>query len=118
MEEMPSLNKPVQRLKVATLPLDLTCSGPVTHSKEISTTGKSHGKKPGRFSLNDDTDAKKVLRFKYATWNITGLGEKELDKILKENNIKITVITESKKKLQGTKETVHYTILYSGVQTH
>jgi hypothetical protein len=31
MEEMPSLNLPVQRLKVAILPLDLPCSGPVTH---------------------------------------------------------------------------------------
>ena len=100
---MPSLNKPVQRLKVATLPLDLPCSGPITHSGEISTTGKSHGKKPDRFSLNDDTDAKKVLRFKYATWNIRGLGEKEeeLDKILNKNNIKIAVITENKKKLNS-----------------
>ena len=70
MEEMPSLNTPVQRLKVAILPLDLPCSGPVTHSGEILTTGKSHGKKPDRFSLNDDTDLKKVSRFKYATWNI------------------------------------------------
>ena len=53
----------------------------------------------------------KVSRFKYAAWNIRRLGEKkeELDKILKENNIKISVITESKKKLQGTKETEHYT---------
>ena len=49
---MPSLNTPVQRLKVAMLPLDLPCSGPVTHSGEILTTGKSHGKKPDRFSLN------------------------------------------------------------------
>ena len=90
MEEMPSLNMPVQRLKVAILPLDSPCSGPITHSGEILTTGKSHGKKPDRFSLNDDTDVKKVLRFKYATWNIRGLGEKEeeLDKILNENNIK------------------------------
>jgi len=63
MEEMPSLNTPVQRLKVAILPLDLPCSGPVTHSGEILTTGKSHGKKPDRFSLNDDTDVKKVSRF-------------------------------------------------------
>jgi len=45
MQEMPSLNMPVQRLKVAILPLDLPCSGPVTHSGEILTTGKSHGKK-------------------------------------------------------------------------
>ena len=81
---MPSLNMLVQRLKVAILPLDLPCSGPVTHSGEILTTGKSHGKKLDRFSSSDDTDVKKVLRFKYATWNIRGLGEKEeeLDKIL------------------------------------
>jgi len=39
-----SLNMPVQRLKVAVLPLDLPCSGPVTHSGEILTTGKSHKK--------------------------------------------------------------------------
>ena len=58
------------------------------------------------FFINDDTDVKKVLRFKYATWNIRGLGEKEeeLDKILNENNIKLSVITEIKKKLQETKE--------------
>jgi hypothetical protein len=59
------LNTPVQRLKVAILPLDLACSEPVAHSGDILTTGKSHGKKPDRFSLNDDTDAKKVSRFKY-----------------------------------------------------
>jgi hypothetical protein len=46
MEEMPSLNMPVQKLKVGILPLDLPCCGPVTHSGEILTTGKSHGKKP------------------------------------------------------------------------
>ena len=41
MEEKPSLNMPVQRLKVEILPLDLPCSGPVTNSGEILTTGKS-----------------------------------------------------------------------------
>ena len=56
MEEMKSLNMPVQRLKVAILPLDLRCSGPVTHSGEILTTGKSHGKKPDSFSSNDNMD--------------------------------------------------------------
>jgi len=49
-------------------------------------------------------DVEKVSWFKYATWNIRGLGEKEeeeeeLDKILNENNIKVSVITESKTKL-------------------
>jgi len=48
MEEMPYLNMPAQRLKVAILPMDLPCSGPVTHSGEILTIGKSHGKKPDR----------------------------------------------------------------------
>jgi hypothetical protein len=51
MEEIPSLNMPVQRLMVAILPLDLPGSGPVTHSGEILTTGKSHGKKPDRFGF-------------------------------------------------------------------
>jgi hypothetical protein len=59
---MPSINMPVQRLKVATLPLDLPCLGPVTHSGEILTTGKSHRKKPDRFSLYDDMDVKRVSR--------------------------------------------------------
>ena len=83
---MSSLNLPVQRLKVAILPLDLPCSGPVTHLGEILTTGEAYGKKPDRFSLNDDMDVKKLSLFKYVTWNIRGLGEKEeeLDKILKE----------------------------------
>jgi len=44
MEEMPPLNMPVQRLKVVILPLDLPCSGTVTHSGEILTTGMSRGK--------------------------------------------------------------------------
>jgi len=39
---------PVQWLKVAILPLDLPCSGLVTHSGEIPTTAKSHQKKPDR----------------------------------------------------------------------
>jgi hypothetical protein len=110
-------NQAVQRLKVAILPLDLRCSGPVTYLGEILTTGKSHGRKPDRFSLHDDTDVKKVSQFKYATWNIRGLGEKEeeLDKILNKNSIKISVITESKRKLHRTKETEHYTVIYSGV---
>ena len=47
----------------STLPLDLPWSGPVNHSGEILTTGKSHGKKPDRFSLNgiDFMAAQKVF---------------------------------------------------------
>jgi len=54
---MPSLNMPDQRLKVPILPLDVPCSGPVTHSGEILSIDKSHGKKPERSSLNDNVDA-------------------------------------------------------------
>jgi hypothetical protein len=42
---------PVQRVKVAILPLDFPCSGPVTLSGEILTTGKSHIKKPPFFKF-------------------------------------------------------------------
>jgi hypothetical protein len=83
MEEMPSLNPLVQRLKVTTLPLDLPCSGPVTHSGEILTTGKSHGKKPDRFSLND-------LQNKYT--NYKGI----------KNNISFRQITGIQEKLDTT----------------
>ena len=54
MEEMPCQNMSVQRLKVAILPLDLPCSGPVTHSRDILITGRSHGKKPDRFFNEGD----------------------------------------------------------------
>ena len=66
MQEMPSLNMPVKRLKVAILPQDLTCSGPLTNSGAILTTGKSHGKKPDRISLNDDTDVN-IFTLKHLT---------------------------------------------------
>jgi hypothetical protein len=48
MEKIPSRNMPVQRLKVAILPLDLPFSRPITHSGEIFTIDKTHGKKPDR----------------------------------------------------------------------
>ena len=50
MEEMPSQNMPVQRLKGAILPLDVTSYELVTHLGEILTTGKSHEKKLDRLS--------------------------------------------------------------------
>jgi len=46
MNVVPSQNMPFQRLKVATLPLDLTSSGFVTHSGEVLTTAKSYKFKP------------------------------------------------------------------------
>ena len=74
MEEMPSQNMLVQKLKVAVPPMDLPCSGIEIHSVEILTTGKSHKITMGRFP---SSNIKKVLQFKYATWYVSGLGEKE-----------------------------------------
>jgi hypothetical protein len=49
MEETPFQNILIQRLKVAVLPLDLACSGIVTHSGEILTTGTIPKKKSDGF---------------------------------------------------------------------
>ena len=97
--------------------LDLPCSRLVTYSWDILPTGKSHRRKKLGRSYDDNSATKTVQRFKYATWNIRGLGEKEeeLDKTLNEHQIKIAAITESKKKLKGIKETENYTVIYSGV---
>ena len=59
MEDMPSVNMPDQRLMVAVLPLDLPCSGPVTHSGEMLTTVMSHGKKTDRLQ-NKCTNCKEL----------------------------------------------------------
>jgi len=52
---MPSQNMLVQRLNVAVLLLDLTCSGFLTHSGEILTTGKTHKKRPDGLFPGDNT---------------------------------------------------------------
>jgi hypothetical protein len=46
MKEKASQNMPVQTLEVATLTLELPCSGLLNHSGEIIATGNSHKKKP------------------------------------------------------------------------
>jgi len=90
---------PVQRLKVAILPLDLPCSGPVTHFGKILRTGKTHGKKPDRFSLNDDIDVEKVSHLNMQPGMLEGWERKKKKwTILNENNIKVSVIIESKKR--------------------
>jgi len=106
--------------KVAILPLDRNCSGLVAHSGEILITGKSHEKDPNGLFPKDNLEMTKVLRFKYATWNVRGLGEneEELDKTLNENHIKISVITERRNKLWGTKGTENYTVVYGAVNRY
>jgi len=60
---MTSQNRPVQRLNVAILPLDLPCSGLVTHSGEILTTGKSHKKKLEGLFSKDVTETKENYEY-------------------------------------------------------
>ncbi|KAJ4431193.1 hypothetical protein ANN_19790 [Periplaneta americana] len=55
----------------------------------------------------------------FRTWNIRGgftIKELELIENLKQRNINIAVITETKKKLRGTKDLKNYTLIYSGVE--
>jgi hypothetical protein len=61
MEEMPFQNTPVQRLKLAILPLDSACAVIVTHSGEILTTGTTHKKKPDGFFPKQDTEIKMFI---------------------------------------------------------
>jgi endonuclease/exonuclease/phosphatase family metal-dependent hydrolase len=58
-----------------------------------------------------------VDTLKLATWNVRGLATKEmeLNNELKEQKINIAVITETKKKLKGTKDMGDYTMIYCGV---
>lgn len=51
---------------------------------------------------------------KVATWNVRGVAsnEHELAKILNVKKIDIAVITETKKKLKGSKYTEDYLMLY------
>jgi len=78
---MPSINMPVQRLKIAILPLDLPCSVPVTHSGEILTTGKSLGKKPdGRENGTNQQVAKLHYCFMMIMKTIIGIALKCLSK--------------------------------------
>jgi hypothetical protein len=58
---------PVQRLKVALLPLDELCSGNVNNSGEIIATAESHMKQPEGSFAKEDSEMKRALKFKYIT---------------------------------------------------
>jgi hypothetical protein len=120
MEEIPSQTMPVQRLKVAVLQLDLTMLWARNQFRRNSDLWECHKEKLDGLFPKDDSEMKTVLRLKCATWNVRELGEKEkeLDKTWNENNIKILVITEIKKKLQGTKKTENYTVIYREVNRY
>ncbi len=53
-----------------------------------------------------------------ATWNVRGISNKEdlLTRILEEQKVNIAVVTETKKKLKGSKYVGNYAMFYSGVE--
>lgn len=55
--------------------------------------------------------------FKTATWNVRGISgkENELAKIFEKMNVNLAVVTETKKKLKGSKYVENYAMFYSGV---
>ena len=50
------------------------------------------------------------------TWNVRGLSikESELVRLLKKRSVNITLVTETKKKLRGTKDMKDFVMIYSG----
>lgn len=89
---------------------------------KLTITETQHSIQPDGFEIRQprrEKDKRLGIKDKLniVTWNVRGLGmkEMELQKILKEKHTHIAVITETKKKLKGTKELNDYTMIYSGV---
>ena len=59
---MPSQNVPVQRLKLAVLPLDLPCSGLLIHSGEIIVAGNCDKKKAEGLLRKDDQKTRDTIK--------------------------------------------------------
>jgi exonuclease III len=94
----------------------------VTALHKISFTQKLLRNRLDRFT-EDQKGRKKDEQYgimdilKIATWNVRSLGNKEGELVtqLKEKNINIAVITETKKKLRGTTDVGNDMMIYSGV---
>lgn len=67
--------------------------------------------------MKKDKSWKKRNLLRFATWNVQGIGHKDeqLDEILSNAKITIAAISETKKKLRGSKYISNYIQLYSGV---
>lgn len=77
-------------------------------------TCKLQIQQPARFKTVDNKSKEEI----YAAWNVRGITDKEaeLNEVLQHRHIKIAVISETKKKLHGNKDTMNYSITYSGVK--
>lgn len=78
-------------------------------------------RKPDRYTVdglgkkNRKTKLDKLL---VATWNVRGLNNKETEVIeeMKRKKANILILTETKKKLRGTKEIDDHLLIYHGVE--
>jgi hypothetical protein len=68
--------------------------------------------------MNKGNEWKKENILKFATWIVQDIAHKEqqLDDILAKKGISVAVISETKKKLQGTRETRNFLQLYCCVK--
>lgn len=92
------------------------CSGLVTHSQKTSITRKPQELNPVDLTLTNIAKNKRLGikdTLKIGTWNVRSLmnKEEELVQELKKKNINLAIITETKKKLQGTKEVGEYIMI-------
>jgi hypothetical protein len=101
-DEMPGYNQ-------AYLPRELV----IFYGKR-SNTCKSQIQQPGRLKTVDNLSKEEVN----APWHVKTIisKEEELDEILQQKHTKIAVISETKIKLHGTKDTRNYSTTQSGVK--
>ncbi|XP_039280839.1 uncharacterized protein LOC111056792 [Nilaparvata lugens] len=116
--------KPVQCSKVAAPPLNLTCAALVTRPGDLRLTGELQTASDRTGKTDKQNGLPKKKRFGitetliFATWNVRGVNKKEgeLMKELKHRKVNVAVITETKKKLKGTKDWGDYVEVWSGVE--
>lgn len=104
--------------------MEVVRRGPVTHPRKNEATCSAHISLGNGLNQNMTTIAKKPGKCKWildylkvATWNVRGIANKEseLTKILEDKHINVAVLTETKKKLKGSKYIGNYAMFYSGV---
>jgi len=76
--------------------------------------GRSNDKRPG---TKKETRLGVHETLNVAAWNVISIGNKESELVeeIKIKGINVVIISETKKKLKGTKMIDNYTMLYSGV---
>lgn len=95
----------------------LSCKTHFTHKLQI-VASRTDLLDKRTLAKKQDKRAGNAETFNVATWNVRGLCHKEniLEKELKERKLDIAAISETKKKLKGSKQLTDYIMYYSGVE--